>query len=54
MTKGTPSMGRMNKGGHNVCRRCGRRAYHPQKHRCASCGFGETKRLRTFSWAKIH
>lgn len=52
MGKGTPSMGKMHKKTHIICRRCGRRSYHFQKKRCASCGFGETKKLRNYSWVK--
>ena len=52
MTKGTPSMGKMDKKTHIRCRRCGRRAFHVQKKRCASCGFGDTARMRGFQWNK--
>ena len=31
---------------HIKCRRCGHRAYHIRKKRCAACGFGETKKLK--------
>lgn len=34
------------------CRRCGKRSYHIRKHRCASCGYGETSKLRRYSWEK--
>jgi len=53
MGTGTPSL----KGGkrtHMVCRRCGRHAYHMQKKRCSSCGFGATAKLRNYTWAKAH
>lgn len=51
MSKGTPSkMG--GKKTHIMCRRCGKRAYHLQKKRCASCGFGETAKRRQYNWAK--
>ncbi|MCD6513589.1 MAG: 50S ribosomal protein L37e [Candidatus Asgardarchaeia archaeon] len=50
MTKGTPSFGKMNKKTHIRCRRCGRRAYHVRKKRCAACGFGASKRIRRYSW----
>ncbi|MEM0493495.1 MAG: 50S ribosomal protein L37e [Candidatus Thermoplasmatota archaeon] len=52
MTKGTPSKS----GGkrlHINCRRCGRQSFHVQKRRCSSCGFGETPKLRRYSWAKL-
>jgi large subunit ribosomal protein L37e len=37
---------------HIMCRRCGRRAYHAQKRRCASCGFGVSAKRRKYKWAK--
>ncbi|MCX6664865.1 MAG: 50S ribosomal protein L37e [Euryarchaeota archaeon] len=53
MTKGTPSkMG--GKRAHTICRRCGKHAFHIQKRRCASCGFGESAKLRHYVWAKQH
>jgi large subunit ribosomal protein L37e len=52
MTKGTASkMG--GKKTHGMCRRCGKHAYHMQKRRCAACGFGETKKIKTYNWKKI-
>ncbi|MDP2908654.1 MAG: 50S ribosomal protein L37e [Nanoarchaeota archaeon] len=53
MTKGTPSMGRKS-GKKNMihCRRCGKRTYHIRKKKCSSCGFGNAKRLRNYSWQK--
>ena len=51
MTKGTPSFGkRAHQVVHIRCRRCGRRAYHVRKKRCAACGFGESPRMRRYSW----
>ena len=51
MGKGTPSMGKHNKGSKHIrCRRCGRRAYHVRKKVCAACGFGASKRIRRYSW----
>ncbi len=50
MSKGTPSMGKRNKRLHIRCRRCGRNSFHVTKKRCAACGFGDTKRLRRYSW----
>lgn len=53
MSKGTPSMGKRSSGkSHVPCRRCGRAAYNMQKSTCASCGYGKTTRLRTYTWAK--
>jgi large subunit ribosomal protein L37e len=52
MTKGTPSR-RGGKLVHIRCRRCGKHSFHRQHNVCASCGFGETARRRTYSWAKL-
>lgn len=52
MSKGTPSFGKFHTPNHRTCRRCGRHAYHVQKHRCASCGFGATAKLRSYSWVR--
>jgi len=35
---------------HIRCRRCGRRAYHIRKKRCAACGYRESSKLGTHSW----
>jgi len=53
MSKGTASMGRKS-GKKNMirCRRCGKRTYHIRKKKCASCGFGNSKKLRSYSWQK--
>ncbi|MFC1800999.1 50S ribosomal protein L37e [Nanoarchaeota archaeon] len=53
MTKGTPSMGKKS-GKKNMmpCRRCGQRSYHMRKKKCASCGFGNSSKLRSYSWQK--
>ena len=51
MSKGTPAKGRRTgKKTHIRCRRCGKHAYHAQHKKCASCGFGNTKKLRKFTW----
>ena len=50
MTKGTPSMGKHNKKTHTVCRRCGKHAYHLSHRVCAACGFGESSKLKRYSW----
>jgi len=53
MGKGTPSFGkRMGKTLHIRCRRCGRRSYNVKKKRCAACGFGESPRIRRYSWQR--
>lgn len=55
MGKGTPSMGKKSsKKTHVPCRRCGKHAYNIRKGYCASCGYGKSKRIRSFSWAKVH
>ncbi|MEM2115927.1 MAG: 50S ribosomal protein L37e [Candidatus Woesearchaeota archaeon] len=49
--KGTPSMGRKNKGRtHTRCRRCGKISYNRYKKYCSSCGFGRSKRIRNPKW----
>jgi large subunit ribosomal protein L37e len=50
--KGTPSMGKRNKTVHVLCRRCGRRSFHPRKRRCSSCGFGLSASRYDHSWAR--
>jgi large subunit ribosomal protein L37e len=50
MTKGTPSRGKRHHITHLRCRRCGRRAYNPQKKKCAACGYGRSRRIRRYSW----
>lgn len=52
MGKGTPSR-RGGKIVHQICRRCGSHSFHRQKGVCASCGFGNTARRRSYSWAKL-
>ena len=52
MTKGTASkMG--GKKTHILCRRCGNHSFHVQKRKCASCGFGETSKIRKYNWARM-
>ncbi|MCC6028819.1 MAG: 50S ribosomal protein L37e [Candidatus Korarchaeum sp.] len=52
--KGTPSMGRRSRGQTHIrCRRCGRHSFNVRKGYCASCGFGRSKRLRSYAWAKV-
>jgi len=50
MTKGTPSFGKRQGKTHCLCLRCGRRAFHIQKHRCASCGYPAAK-MRKYNWS---
>ncbi|MEK6909639.1 MAG: 50S ribosomal protein L37e [Candidatus Aenigmatarchaeota archaeon] len=51
--KGTPSMGaKSGKKNMIYCRRCGKRTFNFGKGKCASCGFGKSKRLRSYKWQK--
>ncbi|MBT5023295.1 50S ribosomal protein L37e [Candidatus Woesearchaeota archaeon] len=51
--KGTPSMGRKSgKKTHIYCRRCGNHTFHKNKKACSSCGYGNTAKLRSYSWQK--
>merc|ERR1719334_10523 len=48
---GTEAMGKKNKKTHGLCIRCGKRAWHNQKKKCASCGY-PAKKIRSYEWAK--
>mmetsp|Transcript_115411 Transcript_115411/g.320893 ORF Transcript_115411/g.320893 Transcript_115411/m.320893 type:complete len:159 (+) Transcript_115411:93-569(+) len=48
---GTEAMGKKNKHTHGLCVRCGKRSYHMQKKRCASCGY-PAKKMRSYEWSK--
>lgn len=50
MGKGTPSFGKRQGKSHIICRRCGRHAYHIHTKTCAACGYGTSKKLRSYSW----
>jgi len=50
MTKGTPSFGKKIGVKHIRCRRCGHVSFHVKEGFCAHCGFGKTKRLRSYNW----
>ena len=50
MTKGTTAAGERRKRTHTLCNRCGKRSYHMQHKRCASCGF-PGKKMRKFGWS---
>jgi large subunit ribosomal protein L37e len=52
MTKGTPSSGKKNRPTHVRCRRCGNHSFHVRKKRCASCGFGDSAKQRSYNWTK--
>lgn len=49
--KGTGSFGKRNGKTHFLCIRCGKRAYHLQKKRCASCGY-PSARKRRYNWSE--
>ncbi|HLD42720.1 MAG TPA: 50S ribosomal protein L37e [Candidatus Nanoarchaeia archaeon] len=54
MTKGTPSMGKKNKGKTHIhCRRCSKHSYHVRKKICSSCGYGKSSRLRSYTWQTL-
>ena len=54
MSKGTTSFGPRNDKTHTLCIRCGHRAFHCQKKRCAQCGYPDAK-MRKYNWAtKAH
>ncbi|EWC77603.1 60S ribosomal protein L37 [Plasmodium falciparum UGT5.1] len=48
--KGTGSFGKRNGKTHFLCLRCGKRSYHLQKKKCASCGYPSAKKRR-FNWS---
>eukprot|EP01133_Synstelium_polycarpum_P002536 gene2536-2905_t len=50
MTKGTYSFGRRHTKSHTLCRRCGNRSYHIQKHTCSGCGYPAAK-TRSYNWS---
>tara|TARA_Y100000034_G_scaffold136484_1_gene213202 strand:- start:3155 stop:3340 length:186 start_codon:yes stop_codon:yes gene_type:complete len=53
MVKGTPSMGKKSgKQNFRRCPRCGRKSMHLRKKKCSSCGFGNSSKLRKYSWQK--
>ena len=35
---------------HIRCRRCGGHSYHARKKVCASCGFGNSAKKRSYNW----
>ncbi|KAA8523114.1 hypothetical protein F0562_009537 [Nyssa sinensis] len=49
-SKGTGSFGKRRNKTHTLCVRCGRRSFHLQKSRCASCGF-PSNRFRKYNWS---
>ena len=49
MTKGIGRTGTRNDKTHIICRRCGKSSYNVQKSACASCGFGNSAKMRRFN-----
>uniref|UniRef100_L2FLT3 60s ribosomal protein l37 n=1 Tax=Colletotrichum fructicola (strain Nara gc5) TaxID=1213859 RepID=L2FLT3_COLFN len=49
--KGTSSFGKRHNKTHVLCRRCGRRSLHVQKHTCSSCGYPSAK-TRKYNWSE--
>lgn len=52
MSKGTPSMGKRQKRTHIACRRCGKISFHAQHKVCSACGFGRSRRMRSYRWTE--
>ncbi|KAK4604183.1 hypothetical protein RGQ29_012617 [Quercus rubra] len=50
--KGTGSFGKWRNKTHTHCVRCGRRSFHLQKSRCASCGCFPASRIRRYNWSE--
>ncbi|KAF1983892.1 putative 60S ribosomal protein L37 [Aulographum hederae CBS 113979] len=50
-TKGTSSFGKRHNKSHTLCRRCGRRSFHIQKHTCSNCGYPAAK-IRQYNWGE--
>ena len=50
MTKGTTSFGKHQKRTHVICRRCGKKTFHIRKERCSACGFGESSKIKRYTW----
>ncbi|KAM0704162.1 hypothetical protein Q7P35_008395 [Cladosporium inversicolor] len=49
--KGTSSFGKRHNKTHVLCRRCGRRSLHVQKHTCANCGYPSAS-VRKYNWGE--
>ncbi|KAF7918473.1 uncharacterized protein EAE98_009716 [Botrytis deweyae] len=54
MTKGTSSFGKRHNKTHTLCRRCGRRSLHIQKHTCSGCGYPAAKTRQCTFTPSIH
>ncbi|EMC98408.1 hypothetical protein BAUCODRAFT_121278 [Baudoinia panamericana UAMH 10762] len=51
MTKGTSSFGKRHNKTHVLCRRCGKRSAHVQKHTCSNCGYPAAG-TRKYNWGE--
>lgn len=49
-TKGTTAQGTKHRKSHALCVRCGKKSFHLQRNRCASCAYPAPK-MRKFAWA---
>merc|ERR1712000_519256 len=49
--KGYELIGKRHNKTHTLCRRCGRRSLHIQKHTCSSCGYPAAK-IRQYNWGE--
>ncbi len=49
-SKGTAAFGKRQKKVHIPCRRCGKHSFHIRDKVCAACGYGKSKRIRSFNW----
>jgi large subunit ribosomal protein L37e len=53
MGKGTAAMGKKSGKSNTVfCRRCGKKTFHTSKKKCSSCGYGDSTKMRSYSWNK--
>jgi len=53
MSKGTASQGLKGRAKlHIPCRRCGKTSYHKKKGICSYCGYGNSSKIRKYSWQK--
>ncbi|MCL5788262.1 MAG: 50S ribosomal protein L37e [Candidatus Marsarchaeota archaeon] len=51
--KGTASQGKRGRSKTHIrCRRCGRHSYHVRNRRCSACGFGGSRKIRSYAWIK--
>ncbi len=53
-SKGTAAKGKKLVKGrlHIRCRRCGSPSYHKIRNICSRCGYGKSRKLRSYRWMK--